>query len=344
MLTTIHGAKDHRIYHKEAISLSKDHEVTVIALGDSNKTTEENGITIKEFKGILTPLNHLLNCTRAFSTALKTDTDVYHCHEPSSLFLGCLLKILKNSKLIYDRHDYYPQLVKEKFDKMGLCKISPLIKSIESLSEAAMIKLFVDKTIVADVEMGGSFVGSVPIHNYPKGLTGKVRSGKSFSYVGILDHRKIPESISIFNELIERDDNIKYSIAGNAFDKSLIPKNEQNIAYHGVIPHEKINEFLNETSFGICFYNKLPRYENAVSTKTYEYIASGIPVIASRTEGNQFIEENGLGILIEPDILFESIAAIEKAIPKCSEFSKNCLKMNYVWEEEKLLNVYRGLK
>lgn len=344
MLTTVHGARDHRIFYKESGSLKKWHEVTVIALGLKNKSCVESGINIIEFKGILTPVNHLLNCFKAFKLALKADTDVYHCHEPSSLFLGCVLKILKNTKLVYDRHDYYPQLVKEKFEKMGFKKAAKAIEAIESCAEKSMISVFVDKLIVVDEEMYKSFPGSTIIHNYPKGIDGKIRDGKHFSYIGILDHRKIKESIEILKSLIEQDDEITYSIAGNAFDKSLIPKNEKNISYHGVIPHNQINNFLKNTSFGICLYDKLPRYEKAVSTKTYEYIASGIPVIASWTPGNQFIEDSGLGILIDPDNINESISTIEQAIPKCKEMSQKCLNMNFKWEEDKILLLYRGIK
>lgn len=344
MLTTIHGARDHRIFFKEAISLKKEHEVTVIALGPENNRCIENDINIIEFKGVLTPINHLLNCFKAFKSALKVDTDVYHCHEPSSLFLGCVLKILKNTKLVYDRHDYYPQLVKEKFENMGFKKAAKVIEAIEAIAEKLMVSIFVDKLIVVDEEMYKSFPGSTIIPNYPKGINGKTRDGKHFSYIGILDHRKIKESIQILKTLIKNDNKITYSIAGNAFDKSLIPKNEKNISYHGVIPHNKINDFLEKTSFGMCLYDKLPRYDKAVSTKTYEYITSGIPVIASRTPGNQFIEDLGLGILIDPDNIKESIAAIEQAIPKCKEMSQKCLNMNFKWEEDKILLLYGGIK
>lgn len=344
MLTTIHGAKDHRIFYKEAVSLKKEHYVTVIALGSENNRYTENDINVIEFKGILTPLNHLLNCFNALKTALHVDTDVYHCHEPSSLFLGCILKTLKNTKLVYDRHDYYPQLVKEKFEKMGFRSAAKIIESIESITEKAMICYFVDKLIVVDEEMYKSFPGSKIIHNYPTGIDGKIRDGKHFSYIGILDHRKIKESVQILKALIKKDNKITYSIAGNAFDKSLIPENETNIRYHGVIPHNQINNFLEKTSFGMCLYDKLPRYDKAVSTKTYEYIASGIPVIASRTLGNQFIEDLGLGIIIDPDNTKESVTAIEQAIPKCKEMSQKCLDMNFKWEEKTILLLYRGIK
>lgn len=344
MLSTIHGARDHRIFHKEAVSLSKEHNLTVIALGEHDKKTVEHGINIIEYEGKLTPINHLINCANALKTSLFIKSDVYHCHEPSSLFLGCVLKMLKRSKLVYDRHDYYPTLVKEKFEKMGLNKISGTIEYMETLSENAMIKYFVDKLIVVDEEMDRSFCADAVIHNYSKGIKGTPRDGKNFSYIGVLDHRKLPESIKIFRELIKSDENIKYSIAGNVFDKSLIPDNEFNIEYFGAIPHDELTYFLNETSFGICFYDKLPRYENAVSTKTYEYIASGIPVIASRTYGNQFIEDYRLGVLIDPDNIEESVEIIKNAIPRCSEMSKNCLNTKYKWEEDKLLYLYRGIK
>ncbi|MCK9576518.1 MAG: glycosyltransferase [Clostridia bacterium] len=346
MLSTVHGVHDHRIYYKEAVSLSKEHNVTVIAIDKSCNCgdVDNNCVLIRGFDGKISMKDHIPNCVMALASSLCYSTDVIHCHEPSSLFIGCIHKFLWGSKLVYDRHEYYQRLIGEKVKRLFKNNfMTKLAEKVESIAEKVMM-VYADRIIVVDAEMSEQVRNDAIIHNYPEGLTWKLREGTNFGYVGIINHRKIPESVKIINELSKHIPEIKYKIAGMAFDRSDLPEDNNNVHYHGVIPHNTIQEFLADTSFGFCLYDKKPRYETARSTKTFEYIMSGIPVIASRTAGNQFIENNGYGILIDPDNIGESVKAILEAIPKCAEYSLNCKKAKFGWEEEKLLKLYEGLE
>ena len=346
MLTTVHGVHDHRIYYKEAISLSKRYMVTVVAVDKSCncEDVDDNGVLIRGFNGKISMKDHIPNCLMALLTGLCYNSDVVHCHEPSSLFLGCVHKFLYRSKLVYDRHEYYPRLIGEKVKRVFKNNyIASIAEKVESVAEKIMME-YADRVIVVDAEMGAQVEHDLILHNYPEGLTWKLRSGVNFGYVGIINHRKIPESVKIVNELSEYIPEIKYKIAGMAFIKEDIPEDSEIIHYHGVVPHNKVGEFLSDVSFGFCLYDKKPRYETAVSTKTFEYIMSGIPVIASGTKGNQFIEDNGYGILIDPDNIEEAVEAIRVAIPKCEAYSRNCRNAKFGWEEDKLLNLYKSLE
>jgi glycosyltransferase involved in cell wall biosynthesis len=265
-------------------------------------------------------------------------------HEPSSLAVGSALKLLCGTKVIYDRHEYYPRLIREKIESKGFKTLAGIVEYIETVSEKFMMENIADRVIVVDEEMGNQIKHNQIIHNYPTGYTRKVRSGCNFGYVGIMNLRKIPESVEIVRKLSEYVPEVRYKIAGMAFDKKDIPENCEHVTYHSIIPHCEVNKFLDEVSWGFCLYEKTERYETARSTKTFEYIMSGIPVIASRTAGNQFIEDNNYGILIDPDNIEESVKAIREAIPKCEEYSRNCLNAKFGWEEDKLLKLYKSLE
>jgi glycosyltransferase involved in cell wall biosynthesis len=320
--------------------------VTVVAVDKSCNCgdVDNNGVLIRGFDGKISMRDHIPNCALALANSLCYNSDVIHCHEPSSLFIGCIHKFLRGSKLVYDRHEYYPKLIGEKVKRLFKSSfMAKLAEKVESIAEKIMMA-YADRIIVVDAEMSEQVRNDAIIHNYPEGLTWKLRSGVNFGYVGIINHRKIPESVEIINELSKFVTGIKYDIAGMAFLKEDIPDDSETIHYHGAIPHDNVKEFLSDVSFGFCLYEKKPRYETAVSTKTFEYIMSGIPVIASRTAGNQFIEDNGYGILIDPDNIEESVEAIRAAIPKCEAYSRNCRNAKFGWEEDKLLNLYKSLE
>jgi len=350
MLTTVHGPYDHRIYHKEAKTLVEcgKYDVNVIALGTAVKALDSyrgiDGINIICYPGELKYSKHISNCFKAFLTGLVQKPDIVHVHEPSSLAVGSALKLLYGSKVIYDRHEYYPRLIRERFDARGLKKLANVIEFVETVSEKFMMENVADKVIVVDEEMGNQVKHNQIIHNYPTGYTKKVRSGCNFGYVGMMNLRKIPQSVEIVRKLSEYVPDVRYKIAGMAFDKTDIPENCEHVTYCGVIPHCEVNKFLDDVSWGFCLYEKTDRYETARSTKTFEYIMSGIPVIASRTKGNQFIEDEGYGILIDPDNVEESVEAIREAIPYCTEYSRKCLTAQFGWEEEKLLSLYKSLE
>jgi len=173
ILTTVHTPFDTRIFHKEAKSLAKVHEVVLIAPDEERTDKELDGVRIITIKKPKSKLLHQVTMWRVFKAGFKQDCDVYHCHEPDSLMIGVLLKILKGKRIIYDIHEHWPSEI-----SYGWLKIKNKIldKVVQLIS--LRIELFLSKGLPGNkvanffiLVMEGRIKNMPSLHpkwNYPK--------------------------------------------------------------------------------------------------------------------------------------------------------------------------------
>ncbi|MEQ1676098.1 MAG: hypothetical protein ABL876_05340 [Chitinophagaceae bacterium] len=115
------------------------------------------------------------------------------------------------------------------------------------------------------------------------------------------------------------------SAYGDLIDSSKLVINTQYLSAFEYI------KFLSGFRIGFCFYEwNIIRdninYQTAPSGKLFMYLAAGLPVVACKIPGFQFVEEYGAGVLIN-DYKPETIAAAIKVIEAdYSSFQQNCYK------------------
>jgi len=105
MLTTTHRPYDGRIFEKEAKSLAKEHDVTIIAPSDEGGESIAGGIRIVTVKRPNSAALHPITFSRLLRACLAEDADVIHCHEPDALLIGIFAKYFKHRQVVYDIHE-----------------------------------------------------------------------------------------------------------------------------------------------------------------------------------------------------------------------------------------------
>jgi len=169
MLTTVHQPYDTRVFHKEAKSLAKVHNVVLIAPDEEREDKEADGVRIITVKKPGSKVLHPITMWRVFKSGFKQDCDVYHCHEPSSLFVCAILKVLRGKKLIYDAHEHYPSLIAE--DSLFPDFTRPLVRFFADVEERVLVR-FADVVITVDENLASKYKKQhkdvVIISNYPK--------------------------------------------------------------------------------------------------------------------------------------------------------------------------------
>lgn len=163
-------------------------------------------------------------------------------------------------------------------------------------------------------------------------------------YVGSFNNRSIDKTIIGFSEFLKKNvdpKKVSYTIIGfGALDtiaglKKLISDLELNeiISYEGIVPYKKLNVFFNACNFGISYIPMTPYYDNQPATKTYEYLLSGMPVIATATYENRIIINDENGILINDDA--NSVAnGLYELYCKRHSFASDRIRtpmLNYTW-------------
>lgn len=139
-------------------------------------------------------------------------------------------------------------------------------------------------------------------------------------YVGTLYNRKIEDTVvgfSRFYKEFKEKIPITYTIIGTGRSNevewlsSIVEKeNLQEVVFVlGEIPHHKLKEYFDYCNVGVSYVPITDYFNCQPPTKTFEYLLSGMPVIATQTDENRAVINSTNGVLIEdnPDSFFHGL-------------------------------------
>jgi glycosyltransferase involved in cell wall biosynthesis len=129
-------------------------------------------------------------------------------------------------------------------------------------------------------------------------------------YVGTLDQREIEktvEGLGLFWKETGGRVAVAYDIVGSgppdqeAAVHAAIAASPcaSRIQFHGRIPNTELRPFLERANVGVAFIPLKEYYQCQPSTKVFEYLLAGIPVLATRTRENQAVVNDSNGALCD---------------------------------------------
>lgn len=124
-------------------------------------------------------------------------------------------------------------------------------------------------------------------------------------YCGTLDHnRRMDKLIDAFAFAARHETATKLLIIGDGSALDELKERARDLRLHdriiftGYVPYAEIPAHLALASIAVAFVSMDPCFEHQPPTKTVEYLAQGLPVIASNTAGNRvFIRHDFNGVL-----------------------------------------------
>lgn len=139
-------------------------------------------------------------------------------------------------------------------------------------------------------------------------------------YVGTLRNRDIIKCVKGFHLYCEKngDKQAKFTIVGDTTHSELseIKKyvtdfNLENQVFPiGRVPHSELESYFGKATVGVSFIPMTKYYDFQPPTKTFEYLLSGIPVIATKTHANKEILKNSSDSVLVNDDEYEFANAI----------------------------------
>lgn len=155
-------------------------------------------------------------------------------------------------------------------------------------------------------------------------------------YVGTLSNRNIMDLIKGFKLYLVNYSNQRnetLTIIGDGYNNELAVLNHFIKEYDmmdfifttGYVNNDKLGSFFEKATCGVSYVPITPYYENQPPTKTYEYLLSGLPVLATNTRANAKIIHDLNGVLIQDNV--ESVAkGIFEISNKLSSYDSNKIK------------------
>jgi glycosyltransferase involved in cell wall biosynthesis len=309
-LTSVHHPFDNRIYHKECRSLAlAGYDVTLIAT-HAGGDQYEDGVRLKS---IPPPANRRERMTstiwQVWQEAVRQDAAIYHFHDPELMPVGALLK-LQGKQVIYDVHEDYSGSMKGKWIPDALT--GPAAFAV-SFSEATLARAC-DRIVAATPTIARKFPAERTrlVQNFPwlnelrqlDPLPYDQREAIAI-YIGWLsDARGIGTMIEATKLAAVRHP-VKLLLAGKVIPgaKAIFEEDGPNelVEYLGFLDRPRLAELIARARVGLVTLPPTGNYINAQPTKLFEYMAGGLPVIASNFPVyRSFVESSRCGLLVDP--------------------------------------------
>ena len=357
-LTSAHPRDDIRIFHKECRSLVVGGYDVTLVVADGLGDGVRDGVQIRDVGRGQGRLRRMLKTTsRVFAKAVRLDADLYHLHDPELIPVGLRLKRL-GKRVVFDAHEDVPkQLLGKPYLNPFLLRLLAKVFSVFERYASARF----DGIIAATPTICDKFLAinpnTVDVDNYP--MLGELDANLPWSakfteicYVGsIAGIRGIREIVRAM-ELVEQPATL--SLVGAFAEPDVEAEVRQYSGWQhvnvlGIQDRQGVREALGRSVAGLVTLYPVINYLDALPIKMFEYMAAGIPVIASNFPlWREIVEGNSCGICIDPLKPLEIAAAIDRLLQDrelAEEMGANgarAVREHFNWgvEEQKLLAFY----
>jgi glycosyltransferase involved in cell wall biosynthesis len=364
-LTTVHPRRDVRIFHKEAQTLRALGRPVILVvadgMGDEEKSPDSVRIVdVGPVKGRLA--RALSGSWRAMRAVMALRPAVVHFHDPELIPMALILKTLGYT-IVYDVHEDVPRQILDKhwIPRPLRWTVSKGVTAIERVAKWSF-----DGFIAATPHIGAKFPASrtVVVQNYPIPSELVIEDGLPYAdrpqcvtYIGgIARPRGALEMIKAMPLIVDRPDT-RLEIAGPMTPASLEDELRglagwQAVTYHGLVDRAAVARILGSARVGLVTLHPTPAYLEALPVKMFEYMAAGLPVIASDFPlWRNIVTEARCGLLVDP----KNPSAIADAIRWILDHPEEAEAMGrrgqkavttiYTWdlEEKKLIALYERL-
>lgn len=357
-ISSVHERSDVRIFAKECAALcSVGYNVTLM-VADGMGPEVKSRIQICDVGKPKSRQERIFVSTfKIFLKSLNSDASVIHLHDPELLPFGLLLKLF-GKKVIFDAHeDVVLQLLNKPYlGQIQRRVLSFLYKFLEIFICKRLHGIVAATPAIAEkFEKYNSNV--VTVCNYPL-LTEflAIRSSKRASnivcYVGGISQTR---GISgILDALDLTQSNAVLYLAGACLEPDFKLEIESNKSWYkvtdfGTVDRAGVVSIYESASLGLVTLFPIPNYLEALPVKMFEYMAAGLPVVASNFPlWKRLISDTKCGICVDPENPQEIAGAIDYLLSNPVEakaMGKNGRKAVvdlYNWDNEraKLIAMY----
>ena len=338
------------------------HDAVIVAPHPMDET--RHGVRVLGIERYKNKLERItITCWRCVRRAMQEKPDIYHLHEPDLIPLGLMLRLL-GKRVVYDVHEDYAAAatVRRWLPDWARRPLAGFVHTVNWLAQRSFT------VIIAERYYERFFPGSVQVLNYARlreyeglqtiqrkappaarilytGSVTDVRGGRH--HARLLEHLPADAEIMLIGQCSMPD--LKTELETMAASDSRL----KLVLSEGWIPRDTIAEtYQQDWTCGLALFPDTPHYREKELTKFFEYMAAGIPIIASDFPvWRQLIEGEGVGLCVDPEDPKAAANAIawlvahpEKAC-EMGERGRQAVASTYNWgsQAKRLIDLYQTM-
>jgi glycosyltransferase involved in cell wall biosynthesis len=358
-ITTVHPVDDHRILHKECVSLRQaGYDVTLIAPHDEDVVLD--GVSVVALAG--TPSNRLERMLRrplaAYRAAAALDAELYHFHDPEFLPYGARLARARK-RVVYDAHEDVPTQIRSK-DWIPAPARASVARAFARFEAACVARLdaVVSPSVAALERLRPHQTRAALVANYPRlhELRPAARWDdrlRAACYVGGIT--RVRGACELVDAMAHTD--AELHLAGAISPPALRDELERSagwprVRYLGRVDHNRVPDLLARVKVGVIPLHPIPNYVAAFPVKLFEYLAAGLPVIATDVaRWREVLEAYDCGVCVPHGSAQRLGAAITRLLDDdgraraMGERARRAAEEHYSWETQAtvLVDLYAEL-
>ncbi|MCP5081683.1 MAG: glycosyltransferase family 4 protein [Alphaproteobacteria bacterium] len=253
-----------------------------------------------------------LSSWRVLRQALASGAKICHFHDPELVPVGMVLSLL-GRKVVYDVHEDVPlQILNKKW-------LSPWLRRpmamLTGSAEWLATRLFFAGVVAATPPIAKRFPArtTVTVQNFPEivasapaptAQTLRQRPDRAIYIGSINENRGLREIIRAVH--LSNNSATSLILCGQFTDPALEAECRalpawKRVDFRGWQTSDQVLQALSEAKVGLVTLGPIPNYIESYPIKLFEYMAMGIPVVASDFPlWRSIVEDAGSGLLVDP--------------------------------------------